>query len=258
MNRRLHGVLCAVLLIALSIPALAQTPAAAAAPTMDPEAMAALDRMGEFLRSLKAYRVQAVTTRDTVTNDGQLIQRHADWDVLAQSPNRLRMSLASDRKERIYFFDGKSFTIYSPQHRYYASVAGPATTRELAVTLADDYDIELPLEDLFWWGTERVDRTGILGGELIGPSAVEGTTCDHYAFRQADVDWQIWIQAGSYPLPRRLVIATKTDEARPQFSATYTWDLAPSYNDASFQFVPPPGAARIAIAKANPAAGGGN
>ena len=62
-----------------------------------------------------------------------------------------------------------------------------------------------------------------------------------------DVDWQIWIQLGDYPLPRKLVITTKTDEARPQHTSVFTWDLAPSYNDAAFTFVPPAGALRVAL-----------
>jgi len=88
----------------------------------------------------------------------------------------------------------------------------------------------------------------------VGPSAVEGVTCQHYAFRQADIDWQIWIQKGEHPLPRRLVITTKTDEARPQHTAEYTWNLAPSFNDAAFVFDPPEGAGKVVLAKAAAAA----
>jgi hypothetical protein len=83
----------------------------------------------------------------------------------------------------------------------------------------------------------------------IGPGVVEGVTCEHYAFRQPGVDWQIWIQNGSYPLPRKLVITTMTDEARPQFSSVYTWNLAPSFNDAAFTFDPPDDAKRIGFAE---------
>ena len=83
----------------------------------------------------------------------------------------------------------------------------------------------------------------------VGPSAVEGTTCKHYAFQQDDIDWQIWIQRGDHPLPRRLVITTKTDEARPQHTAVYTWNLAPSFNEAAFSFEPPAGATRAVLAE---------
>jgi hypothetical protein len=76
---------------------------------------------------------------------------------------------------------------------------------------------------------------------------VGGATCNLYAFRQEGVDWQVWIQKGNYPLPRKLVITTLTDEARPQYAATYRWDLAPSFNDTAFTFDPPEDALRVAL-----------
>ncbi len=158
-------------------------------------------------------------------------------------------------KQRLYLYDGKTFTLYGQAIQYYATVPAPATIGQLAGVLADKYDIELPLEDLFWWGTERVNSSAIVAAANAGPSDVQGTTCEHYAFRQEGLDWQIWIQRGDFPLPRKLVITTTTDEARPQYSAVYTWDLAPSFNEAAFTFDAPPDAKRIVFANVTGTAG---
>jgi hypothetical protein len=83
----------------------------------------------------------------------------------------------------------------------------------------------------------------------VGPAQVNGTTCEHYALRQKDIDWQIWVQLGAYPLPRRIVISNRTDPERPQHTAVCTWDLAPSFNDAAFAFNAPPWAHRVLLAK---------
>lgn len=83
---------------------------------------------------------------------------------------------------------------------------------------------------------------------FVGPSQIDGVTCGHYAFRQEGLDWQVWIQFGDYPLPRKLVLTTLTDEARPQYVATFNWNLAPAFNDAAFTFVPPKGAGKVLIA----------
>ena len=37
------------------------------------------------------------------------------------------------------------------------------------------------------------------------PATIDGVATDHYAFREADVDWEVWIQKGDQPLPRKLV-----------------------------------------------------
>jgi hypothetical protein len=53
------------------------------------------------------------------------------------------------------------------------------------------------------------------------------------------------------------VITSRNDEARPQHTAVYTWNLAPSFNEATFKFEPPPGAQRVVLpgtATAKPAA----
>lgn len=227
---------------------------AAANPDIDPKAMAALEKMGAYLRTLNAFRVKAVITDEEVLDDGQKILYSSTADIVAKKPNRLRAAALSERRERLLFYDGKTLTVYAPRVGYYASIAAPPTTAQLAKALDDQYDISLPLEDLFLWGSAGWSSSAILGVMDVGPSAVEGTTCEQYALRQKDIDWQIWVQQGDFPLPRRLVITTRTDEARPQHTAVYTWDLAPSFNEASFTFQPPPGVSRVPLAKSSLAA----
>ena len=231
--------------------AAAQPPAVAPAPDIDPDAVAALDRMGAYLRTVKTFRVKAVTTRDRVLENGQLVQADSKVDILARFPDRLRLDTESTRQERMYLYDGKSFTIYGKRIQYYATIPAPPTIGQLSLMLSDKYDISIPLEDLFWWGTEKVNSSVITSATEIGPADVLGTTCQQYAFRQEGLDWQIWIQLGENPLPRKLVITTTTDASRPQYSAVYMWDLAPSYNEAAFVFDPPAGALKIPLATAN-------
>jgi len=59
----------------------------------------------------------------------------------------------------------------------------------------------------------------------------------------------VWIQAGKFPLPLKVLLTTTTDDARPQHEATYTWNLAPSYNEKTFAFAAPPDAKKITIAQ---------
>jgi hypothetical protein len=130
---------------------------------------------------------------------------------------------------------------------YYATVDAPDTIGKLADMLDDKYGMDLPGLDLFRWGTPEMDTKAITGAMDVGSAVIQGTTCQHYIFRQDDIDWQVWIQKGDYPLPRKVVITTRTDDARPQHTAQYQWDLAPSFNDAAFTFNPPKGALRVVL-----------
>ena len=216
---------------------------------LDPEATAALEKMGAYLRSLQAFQVQSTTTREDVLLDGQKVQRIVTADLIARRPDRLRVEFTAETRHRTLFYDGKSFTMWADRPNLYATVPAPATIADLIDSLQAKFAIELPLEDLFHWGTPRSDPTAMTAAAVIGQSQIDGVICDHYAYRQAGLDWQIWIQQGMHPLPRRLVLTTTTDEARPQHSSDLVWNLAPSFTDATFTFQPPPGAQKIRLAE---------
>jgi hypothetical protein len=208
-------------------------------PELDEEALSQLERMGAYLRTLKAFQLKADVVTEDVRTDGQKVQIIRAVDLLARRPNRLFAEVTNDRQRRLFFYDGKNFTLYAPRPEFYATVAAPSTIENLADNLEDKYDIELPLVDLFRWGTPESDVGAITSAVDLGPSAINGVTCEQYGFRQEGLDWQLWIQRGDTPLPCRIVITTLTDEARPQHTATYTWNLAPSFDDSTFVFRAP-------------------
>jgi hypothetical protein len=245
---RLNVAAMAAALAVLATSAVAQQPVAAAKATLEPGAMSALQSMGAHLRTLKSFQVEAAVTDEDVLDDGQKVEYSGVTSILAQMPSRLRADVNNERHERMYLYDGASFTLFAKRLNYYATVPAPATIGQLASKLDEDYGFSVPLADLFRWGTPGWSTDQITGAIDLGPSAVLGTTCQHYAFRQDDIDWQIWIQKGEFPLPRKIVITSKTDEARPQHTAVYTWNLAPSFNDAAFTFDPPAGAGRVLLA----------
>jgi len=227
-------------------PAQAAPAAPAGATERDAEAIRTLEKMGDYLRTLKAFQIRSETSRDEVLDDGQNVEFDGNVDMIVERPNRLRVEVTSDKQQRLYFYNGTNLSIWARRVNYYATVPAPPTIRELVDTLTTKYDIELPLVDLFYW-SDRKSTGDITAAADLGASQVDGVTCEHYAFRQEGADWQVWIQQGDYPLPRKLVIRTTSDEARPRFSSVMNWNLAPSYNAAAFTFVPPEDAKRIAI-----------
>jgi hypothetical protein len=226
----------------------AEPPTSTTTVERDPDAIKALEAMSSYLRTLKAFQIRSETSRDEVLDDGQSVEFAGVVDMLVERPNRLRADVTSDKHQRMFFDDGKSFSVWARRVNYYATIPVSGTLGDLADMLADKYDLELPIADLFYWG-DRKSADAIVAALDLGASQVDGVTCEHYAFRQEGVDWQVWIQQGSYPLPRKLVITTTTDPARPRFTSVMTWNLAPSYNDAAFTFVPPKDAKRISMAE---------
>jgi hypothetical protein len=204
--------------------------------------------MGAYLRTLRGFHVEAVQSTEDVLTDGQKVQFLGTSHLVVRLPDRLRASTKSDRRDRLYLYDGKQFTLYARRANMYAQIQAPPTLTALSDVLENQYGLEIPLVDLFKWGGPNSQEAAITSAMAIGPSEIGGVSCGHYAFRQPGLDWQIWIQLGEYPLPRRLVLTTLTDEARPQFEVTYNWNLAPSVSDDAFTFVPPAGASKVVLA----------
>lgn len=69
--------------------------------------------------------------------------------------------------------------------------------------------------------------------------------CDHYAFRQGKIDWEIWVTTGTKPLPRKIVINNLADEARPQSTHVLAWNLKPTFDASVFNTTPPTGATKV-------------
>lgn len=214
---------------------------------IEPEAIEALKKMGGFLRGLKTFQVRAEIARETVLDNGQKVQFAHTSTIVARSPDKLYAEVEGDDRSRTLTYNGKTFTLFARRAGYYATVDAPPTIGQL-IDATDKYEIDIPLVDLFLFGGPRASTDQITVADNIGNGQVGGVSCTHYIYRQPGLDWQVWIQRGDSPLPRKLVITTMTDDARPQYSAVIDWNLAPSYSEDTFNFVPPPGANRVVFA----------
>ena len=223
-------------------------PVVPAAPERDPEAIAALERLGAHLRSVMTFGVSGDINTEEGLDTGQSIQYTGAIDLIAQRPGHLRANLDSSRKRRQYFYDGRTLTIWSPRQGFYATVPAPPTIHEMIETTSERLGLVVPFADLFELGVVPELTNRISAASLIGLEAVDDQKCLHYAFRQPNVDWEIWIREGDQPLPCMYRITDLRDPARPDYVARLTWDLAPVITAETFAFVPPEGAERIPVA----------
>ena len=227
----------------------AQAPAAAASPkaAINQKALERLKAMGTHLRSLKAFTVTADVTTDLVLDSGQKVETGSTVEMAARMPNMLLVSTQSPVKSRRIYYDGKTVTVFGENLGYYGTFPAPDTIAATLEAAAKKHGIEVPLADLFWFGTEKSNLGAITEALYTGPQRVGGVLCDNFAFRQPDVDWQVCIERGANALPRKLVI-TSTDVAeRPQRRSVLTWKAGTAPAASAFTFKPPQDAKRIAV-----------
>jgi len=214
---------------------------------IDAASIQALKDMGAFLQTLKRFHVSTEATGERVLADGQKLQHVATAELDVDRPNKLRAVIRNASSQREIIYDGKTVAFYTPAQKYYSTVEFSEPIGGLIDKLEQRYGVQLPLQDLFLFGTPMAQLDKIESAMNAGQDFVDDDLCDHYAFRQGTIDWQIWISTGSKPLPRKIVITNRADEARPQSISVIDWNLKPTFKDSVFKFTPPPGGKKIEI-----------
>jgi hypothetical protein len=209
----------------------------------------ALARMSAYLGTLSAFEIKADTSFELILDDGQRLTLDGVNRYTVRRPDGFVIETTTDRKVRKLVYDGKSLTLYAPKLGYYATVPAPPTIRETLDRAYDRYGLTVPLEDLFRWSDPNRGRSELLKSAMVvGAATVDGVECDQYAFREGDIDWQIWIQKGDKPAPRKVVIVDRLDSAHPQYTAKLDWNLAPQLAGDAFAFRAEKGAQPIRLA----------
>jgi hypothetical protein len=249
MPRRSHcarGLAAAVLGIAILVPAAFAQPAG-----IDPQATAILKRSMDYLAGLKAFSVDAQSTIEATLTSGQKLQFDSASTVTLQRPNQLVARRGKgDVVDQSYYYDGKTLTLFNPGQKYYATVKAPPTIEPMLDFARDSLDVVAPAGDLLYRDAYEMLMQDTTVGFVVGKSFVGGVRCDHLAFRKAEVDWQIWIQEGATPLPRKYVITSTKEAGTPDFTVLMTkWNVAPQVTGAMFVFKPPQGAKRVDFLK---------
>ena len=242
--------LCLLLTLVLPLVSHADDPATPdAGPTVNPQVVDKLVDMGNYLRSLPTFQVDAEVSHDVVLESGQKIKTEASTVLKVVGRDRLYAKTEGDVRTREFFYNGKKLTQYSPFLKYYTTVDAPAQVSETLHLIEDHYGIQVPMEDLFLFGSDQAQIDALQAALYVGPSTIKGKLCDHLAFRQEGVDWQLWITRSDKPLPCKLVVTTTDQPGFPEYSAIYQWNLKPGIKDSVFTFAPGKGDVAIPLKK---------
>ena len=213
---------------------------------MQPEAEKLLRRMSDYLASLQKFTVSTENTIEAVLTSGQKLQFHGPAAASVWRPNRMRADRKGDILNQEFFYDGKNMTLFNPKENLYATTAATPTLDEMLDFAREKLDVIAPGAEILYGNAADRMLKETSSGFVVGPSVVGGVKSTHLAFRGAEVDWQIWIEDGDKPLPRKFILTSKKVKGEPQFTVLIrNWDLTPKLSDQMFTFVPPKGAKKI-------------
>ena len=206
---------------------------------VDSEAIELLRRTTDYLEGFKQFRVDTDTTIECVLETGQKLQFDHRASTTVQRPNKMRAERVGDLITQIFYYDGKSLTMSLPDEGYYATSAAPPAIEAMLDFARHSLDIVAPAGDLVYKNAFERLTEDLTTAFVVGKSVVRGVRCDHIAFRNSEVDWQIWIQEGDKPLPRKFIVTSKKMVQSPQFTVELLqWEATPKVSEAMFNFVP--------------------
>ena len=186
--------------------------------------------------------------QDIQLSSGQRIQAGRTIELQVRRPDRFHAEVRSSRHSRGLFYDGKSITLLNRLHNFYGSLPAPDSLDAALDLACERFGITLPLDDLIVSDPYRDLIEKVVSGSDLGPVTVLGEPCEHLAFSLGAVDWQVWIETGAKPVPRKIVITYRDEEGSPQFTAILSnWDFETKLADSLFTFEPPAGASRIKV-----------
>jgi hypothetical protein len=215
---------------------------------IDPTADRVLRRMCRYLQSQRQFHIAATEEMDAVRVSGQKVRFSNYRDVTIRRPNRIYSEVAGDTLNRHFWYDGKSMTMLDTKRNLYATAPAAPTIDATLDRLARDYRLYVPLADLVFSDPYQELTEHVQTGAYLGVHSVDRYRAHHLLFTQEHVDWQIWIDAGARPVPRKVVITHKDQPGQPEYQATlYDWSVGPPAPEGMFHFRPPKGATRIEI-----------
>jgi len=214
------------------------------------EADLVLRAMGDYIAGIKQFEIQTENTLEVVLQSGQKIQFDTPASLVMQRPNKFRAQRKGEGIDQTLSYDGKMLTLIMKDRNMYASIPAPPTIEETIDFARETLDLVAPAGDLVFKNSYELLMEDVVSGFYVGRSIVDKVLCHHLAFRGKDVDWQIWVETGDRPLPRKFIITSKWISGAPQFCIyVKSWNLLPLITDETFNFIPPKGAEKVDFVK---------
>lgn len=231
---------------AFALAAAALLAVASTARADDGAAFKVLKGMSDYLASQKTISLSFDADVEVITPDIEKIQFASSGQLLLSRPDKLRAIRIGGYSDVEFVFDGKTASVVDRSTNGYVQFDAPGPVDQLIDKLRNDYAMALPGADLLASNVFEVLSEDVLHGADIGRGVIGGVECEHLAFRSQDTDWQLWVQVGDAPIPRKFVITSKTEAGAPQYTLVireWKTDAQPAAD--AFAFKPAEGAKKL-------------
>jgi peroxiredoxin len=260
----LAGLICFVMGIAAQVPYAQETKTtekpkivAAAKDAKEPKAEDVLRKMADYLAKLDAVSCQ-LNMEMRIEARGMKNEMTTKTAVRIARPNRYAMVVEEGVMGMTTINDGQEITTFIPSLNRFTvkevsendEEAEPMAVMAGSFGKMGDFVKAKNGEELL-----KVIMEGVKESKYVGSEDVDGVPCDRVQLIQDEFTFDLWIEKGAKPLPRKFVpdmskqlaeLGERGQDMKLEFNVTLTnWDTAPKFADADFAFIPPAGAEQV-------------
>jgi hypothetical protein len=209
----------------------------------------------ELIKKMSAAAAASTTfsystdeVRDRVRRSGEKVQDKFSRKVTVRRPDALTYTQAEGERAGTAWYDGKSITIALDGPKVWVRGPMPPTLDEALDYLAVEYALQLPTADLLYSNPYEALISKETTGGWVDVQTVGTKSCEHLAYQEGQIAWELWIEQGDKARPCKIEITYKDQPGQPKASVVFSdWNSAPAITDATFTPVIPEGFTRIKL-----------
>ncbi|MCU0976977.1 MAG: DUF2092 domain-containing protein [Steroidobacteraceae bacterium] len=210
------------------------------------DAKAILKAMSDHVGAQQTIQLTFDSDIEIITPQLEKIQFTNSGELLLSRPDKLAAHRVGGYADVALYFDGKTATVYGKNINAYAQFEAPGNLDELFHRLRAGHGVALPGADFLLTNSYDVLVADVIEAKHMGRGVIDGVECEHLAFRNIETDWQVWIEVGANPVPRKIVITSKTIAGAPQYTfRVKSWKNGVKPAADAFTFTPPAGAGEL-------------
>lgn len=226
--------------------------AAFSADTLSPDADKILRSMAMYMEGLSVFSVNADIDNEIIDLAGQKLQFSSAGNLVFKRPGNLYLNRKGVLANIELIFGGRILTLHGKNHNAFFQIDSPGTIDNAFETIRNKIGFDVPGADLFYGNPYAGLSDGVVSSSYLGTAFVNGVECHYLTFREAKVDWQLWVRAEGDPLPMKYIITTKWMTGAPQYSVRFRdWNLKPQIEPGQFDFTAAKGEKQIEILHAD-------
>jgi hypothetical protein len=246
LTRKLIGSHAAALSLGLSLMFVAGIAPTASAGDVDAKGL--LKAMSDYMGAQKNISFSYDTNLEVVTKAHQKLLLASSGKIEIGRPDKIRVERTGGFADVEMVFDGKTLTLLGKNLNLYTPIEVPGTVEHLVDQLREKLHKPVPGADLLLPNVYDELMADVVDVKDLGSGVIGGVECDHLAFRNKEVDWQIWIAQGEHPYPCRYVVTAKKVDQAPQYSIEIRdWKTGTDVAAGDFVFNNTTGAKKVDI-----------